>query len=532
MLILSNAKIFTLNPEQPTAEAIAIQPIDDGSGRVLALGKTDSLLAEFGRATKIQNMAGRCIFPGLIDGHMHLRRYALGLDHVDVDTSTRAECLQRVAERAKESEPGEWIIGHGWKQQEWPEGHGNASLLDEVSPHNPVFLSAASLHAAWANSSALSIAGINENTVDPKNGRIQRDEAGHATGILFETAIPLVSKAIPQPSQAEIVKSIKGAQSKLWSMGLTGVHDFDRRRSFEALQTLHQNGELKLRVLKSLPIDSLEQATEIGLHSGFGDDMLRIGSIKVFADGALGPRTAAMLQAYEGEAENRGMLFYDSEELFEIGRKAALAGLSLAVHAIGDRANHEVLNSFEQLRNFEQQEGLPALRHRIEHVQLLHPDDFIRFNRFGITASVQPKFTTSDMFTAEKAWGGRSHHSYAWKRLLDLGARLSFGSDAPVESPNPFMGLHAAVTRRNAMGEPGEDGWHPSERLSFDGAMQAFTTGPAYLAGMESKQGKLAPGYLADLIVLDENPYEINNNELDGVKPTATMVGGNWVWQR
>lgn len=532
MLILSNAKIFTLNPEQPTAEAIAIQPFEDGSGRILALGESDGLQAEFGNSANIQNMNGRIILPGFIDAHMHLRRYALALDQLNVDTPTRGDCLRRVAELANKSEPGKWIIGHGWKQQEWPEGHGYASLLDKVSPRNPVYLIAASLHAAWVNSSALKIAGISESTEDPKNGEIQRDEAGEATGILFERAIPLVSHVIPEPSPIKVTEAIAAVQTKLWGMGLTGLHDFDRRRSFESLQSLHERGELHLRVLKSLPLDSLQQAIELGLHSGFGDDMLRIGSIKVFADGALGPRTAAMLNPYEGEAENRGMLFYDREELFEFGRKAAESGLSLAVHAIGDRANHEALNAFEQLRKFEQEKGLPALRHRIEHVQVLHPDDFARFARLGITASVQPKFTTSDMFTAEKAWGKRSQHSYAWKRLINLKTRVSFGSDAPVESPNPFVGLHAAVTRRNALGEPGKGGWHSAERLSVSEAIQAFTNAPAYLAGMETRQGRLAPGYLADLIVMDENPYEYSVNELDNIKPLATMVGGNWVWQR
>jgi len=531
MLILSNAKIYTQNPNQTIAEAIAIQPQPDGDGRVIAVGDSHNLIEEFGSQAVVQDMAGRTILPGLIDSHMHLKSYALGLDHINADTTTRAECIERVAARARQSEPGQWIIGHGWKQQEWPEGFGDAALLDKVSPHNPVYLSAASLHAAWVNSSALKLAGITTNTPDPSNGRIQRHEDGEASGILFEMALPLVSKVIPQPSQEMIIKAIKDAQAILWRMGLTGLHDFDRRPCFEALQTLHQRGELRLRVLKSLPVELLEHAVELGLHSGFGDDMLRIGSIKVFADGALGPRTAAMLEPYEDEANNRGMLFVDSEQLFEQAQIAAKAGFSMAVHAIGDRANHEVLNAYEQLRNFEQQQGLPSLRHRIEHVQALHPDDFARFAKLNITASVQPAFTTTDMFAAEKSWGKRSQYSYAWKKLLELGTHLTFGSDAPVESPNPFGGLHAAITRRRTDGAPGTDGWYPAQRLSLRDALNAFTLGPAYLAGLESRHGHLAPSYLADLIVLNEDPFEIDANELHHLKPQATMVGGEWVWQ-
>jgi predicted amidohydrolase YtcJ len=309
------------------------------------------------------------------------------------------------------------------------------------------------------------------------------------------------------------------------------VHDFDRADSFAALQTLHKGGELKLRVLKSLPVEILEQAVEVGLRSGFGDDLLRIGGIKVFADGALGPHTAAMFEPYIGEPDNRGMLFLDGEELFEIGRKAASGGLSLAVHAIGDKANHEVLNGFKQLRKFEADEGLPHLRHRIEHVQLLHPDDLGKLADFGIIASMQPIHATSDMLMADTSWGDRSRYGYAWRTLLDKGIRMVFGSDAPVDSPNPFLGIHAAVSRRRVDGSPGPEGWYPEQRITGEEALHGYTTGPAYAAGMEDRLGKLAPGCLADLIVLDSDPFTCPPEALRGIKPKATMVGGDWVWE-
>lgn len=298
-----------------------------------------------------------------------------------------------------------------------------------------------------------------------------------------------------------------------------------------ALQQLHTRGKLKLRVTKSIPIEDLDHAVELGLRTGFGDDWLRIGSVKAFMDGALGPHTAAMFQPYEKEPENRGILNMDAEELFESGRRAAGAGLSLAVHAIGDRANHEVLDAYEQLRRFERDNNLSPLRHRIEHVQILHPDDAGRLAHMGIIASMQPIHATSDMHMADQYWGERAQHSYAWSTQLKQGAHLAFGSDAPVESPNPFLGLHATVTRQRADGSPGPEGWYPEQRLSLQQAIEGFTLGPAYAAGMESRLGKLVPGYLADLIVIAKDPFTNPPADLLKMESSATMFGGEWVWQ-
>jgi hypothetical protein len=278
-------------------------------------------------------------------------------------------------------------------------------------------------------------------------------------------------------------------------------------------------------------VDLLQQAHDLGLRSGFGDDMLRIGSVKVFMDGALGPRTAAMFQPYENDPGNRGILNMDGEHLFEISRKAADVGLGMTVHAIGDRANHEVLNAFEQLRAYEKEKNLPRLRHRIEHVQVLHPDDSGRLGKLGVIASMQPIHATSDMLAAEKLWGARSAGAYAWRTQLDHGAVLAFGSDAPVESPNPFFGLHAAVTRRRADGSPSPDGWYPEQRLSILEAWSGFTSGPAFAAYMENRLGKLAPGYHADLIALEKDPLTCEPDDLLKMQSSATMVKGEWVWQ-
>jgi hypothetical protein len=320
----------------------------------------------------------------------------------------------------------------------------------------------------------------------------------------------------------------------LWQIGLTGAHDFDRRLCFAALQVLHERGELSLRITKSLPLEDLEHAIALGLRTGFGDDLLRIGSIKAFADGALGPRTAAMLQPYEGEPDNRGMLLLDAEELFEHGRSAVQNGLSLAVHAIGDRANHEVLNALTQLRAVERQLSpeRPALRHRIEHVQIIHPDDAGRLVQAGIIASMQPIHATSDYLMADRYWGERSASAYAWRTMLEHDTPLAFGSDAPVESPNPFWGLHAAVTRQRPDGSPGTQGWYPEQRLSVIEALQGFTTGAAYAAGMEDRLGMLASGFLADLLVLDTDPFTSQPEALMDIRPLGTMVEGQWVYRK
>ncbi|MGB7873238.1 MAG: amidohydrolase [Anaerolineales bacterium] len=524
MKILYNARIYTLEASYPIASAIAIE-----HGYVVSVGETDDLLSEFDHAEK-QDMGGKAILPGLTDAHLHLQNYALSLQKIDCDTDTLDECLRRVEERVRSAQPGEWVLGHGWNQNNW-DAWPSAANLDKITLDNPVYLTAKSLHAGWANSAALKLAGFTSASPDPVNGQLQRDEHGDLTGILLETAMELVSKVIPEPSVESIAEAIEKTQPLLWRMGLTGVHDFDRRACFMALQQLHAQDKLKLRVTKSIPLDDLDHAVGLGLRTGFGDDWLRIGSVKAFMDGALGPRTAAMLQPYLGVPENRGILNMDAEELFEAGRQAAGAGLSMAVHAIGDRANHEVLDAFEQLRRFERDQGLPPLRHRIEHVQILHPDDATRLAELDIVASMQPIHATSDMRMADRYWGERAALSYAWRTQLDHGAKLAFGSDAPVESPNPFLGLHAALTRQHADGSPGEEGWYPEQRLSLQQALEAYTLGPAHVSGLESRLGKLAPGYLADLIVLTQDPNVLTPSDLLKLEASATMIAGEWVWR-
>lgn len=547
MKLLYNAHIYTQNPGQPSASAILID-----REWIVAVGAVDELIAQFPNAEK-QDMGGRFILPGLTDAHLHFKAYSLGLQKIDCETDTKEECLRRVAERAKTAKPDEWILGHGWNQNTWlPSPHGrrvpvrvgaggegesgvrgwpHASELDAIAPNNPVYLTAKSLHAGWVNTAAMKLANITASTPDPQNGQIQRDRQGNATGILLETAMELAAQVVPDPSEDEIADAMEKAMPILHKSGLTGLHDFDRRDSFMALQRLHAQKKLKLRVLKNVPVELLDQAHELGLRGGFGDNTLRIGNVKVFMDGALGPHTAAMFQPYAGEENNRGILNMDGEELFEHGRKAAGIGLGMTVHAIGDRANHEVLNAYEQLRRYEKENELPHMRHRVEHVQVLHPDDVARLGQLNLVASMQPIHAISDMKMADDFWGERARLSYAWRTQQDHGARLAFGSDAPVDSPNPFWGLHAALTRRRADGLPSAEGWYPEQKLSMAEAWEAYTLGPAYAAYMDDRLGRLAPNHLADLIVLEKDPFTCGPDELLTLGSSATMMNGEWVYR-
>ncbi len=521
-VILHTAVIHSLDDQIPRAECIALY-----QDKILALGCNDEILDLADSNTDVINLKGHTVLPGFTDAHIHLEQYALAQEKVDVEAPNINICLERVRQAVQQSEPGSWVLGHGWNQNMW-DRYGSVSDLDQVAPENPVYLTAKSLHAGWANSEALNQAGIITSSPDPPGGHIQRDGSGDLTGILFEKAMDLMTKVIPEPSLEESVSAIRKAQTQLWRYGITGLHDFDGSRCFQALQILHSESELGLRVIKSLPIDDLEHAINLGLRTGFGDNWLRVGNVKVFADGALGTRTAAMMTPYEGEPKNLGMKLYEREELLENFTRAENAGLALAVHAIGDQATHDVIGALGDLRHYETNKGLTHLPHRIEHLQLIQPDDLPYLMKYSIVASMQPIHATSDMEMAEKYWGQRAKHAYAWLSVLETGSTLAFGSDAPVESANPFWGLHAAITRRRRDGYPDEKGWIPCQRLDLHNALLGYTHGPAKAARMSSIIGRLAKGYMADLIVLEKDPYSCSPETIADLLPIGTMVGGKW----
>lgn len=522
--ILHNGRIVIHPDKEETVNALAI-----AQDRILAVGRDEDVLNLAITGTEKINLGGRTVWPGLTDAHIHLMKYAQSHTLMDCEVESRQRCLQLVKEEAARVSPGEWILGHGWNHNHW-DRYGTAGELDQVAPANPVYLTAKSLHAGWANTRALELAGITSATPDPDRGHIQRGTDGKPTGIVLERAMLLVRHSIPKPPIEQIAHELDDAQQRLWEYGVIGVHDFDSLECFKALQYLRRQGKLGLRVVKNIRDDDLESALSAGLSTNLGDEWLRIGNAKQFADGALGPQTAAMLSPYEG-SNNVGMLLMDEEALIEIGRRAVKAGLALSYHAIGDYANRVVLDSFAALRKFELELGISPLPHRIEHLQLLHPDDLDRPAKLGVTCSMQPRHAPSDREMADRYWGKRVRYAYAWKSLITRGANLAFGSDAPVEAPNPYWGLHAALTRQPL--ENGADGssWVQNERLNWREALSAYTIGPAVAAGSGERLGRLAPAYFADLVVFERNPMQLDLEALVDLRPVGTMVGGEWKYR-
>ncbi len=521
--ILHNGKIYTQVKERTQVTALAIL-----DGRVIACGSDDEILTQFKHNAVVTNLDHRTILPGLTDAHIHLSLYALNLQRVDCETNTMQECLEKVQEKGKLIPPGKWLLGHGWNQNSWGNRFGNKELLDAIDSQHPIYLTAKSLHAGWANSKALQMAGISPATPDPEGGIIQRDSRGEATGILFESAMDLVALAIPKPSGSDLTNAICRAQDQLNRYGITGIHDFDSMDCFNSLENLLEDEQLNLRVIKNIPLEFVNEALQLSIHSGFGDPLMKFGAVKLFSDGALGPKTAAMLHPYESTAEDYGMLLLREDEILEIGKKALAGNLPLAIHAIGDRASREVINALTKLIQLEKTISNKPNRHRIEHLQIVAPSDLELLRGSGIIASMQPFHMISDQKIADRNWGKRSEFSYAWKSISDTGTILAFGSDAPVESPNPFIAIHAAVTRL-PKGYNDPDGWYPEQRLTLEQALHGYTEGPAYATNQEKSVGKLIEGYFADLIVFEEDPYLVPQHRLPELRTSATMVAGKWV---
>lgn len=520
---LRNARIHLMDHLSTIARNIYIH-----EGRIRSLSEDAHQNDFHNNNTEMIDLDGRTILPGLCDSHIHVEKYAFMLDQVDCETASITECLSRVRSRCSNSEPGTWVLGHGWNQNEWG-GYATRDELDAVSADNPVYLTAKSLHAGWANSKALELCGITESAADPPKGRLQRDDRGQLTGILYENAMRLVSACLPKPDPDDLVKKILSAQSKLNEWGITAVHDFDGLSCLRTLETLEKSGALRLRVLKHIPYKDFVGALEAGLKSGSPGEWIRIGHLKLFADGALGPRTASMLSGYEGEENNLGMLHLDVGEIVEIGRQATRAGFPLAVHAIGDRANRTVLDALQQLQELDPNTNLP-FPHRIEHAQLLHPNDLERPSRLGITVSMQPIHAISDQAMADQYWGDRVCWSYAWNSQFNSGAVVIFGSDAPVESPNPWLGMQAAIARQPAGKQANErEVWIAEERVSPVNAVRAYSSSPAQSAGWNDEIGQLSLGRKADLIVLDQDPFLLKPHELKQLKPSGVMIDGEWV---
>ncbi len=528
--ILTNGKIHTMDPVQPFVTALAIR-----DGKILLAGSDSAARDVLPRATgeNAIDLKGACVLPGLTDSHIHLMYFSKGLRQVQAETPSLQKVLAAVAEFAQREPAGAWITGFGWNHNVWGGEFPTATYLDQVAPEHPVVLIAKSAHACWVNSLVLRLARITAETEDPPGGRIVRDENGNPTGVLLEEAMDLVYRLMPGLSTAEAAESLRQGMAAAHRAGLTCVHDMDGVDCFQGLQILRDAGRLTLRVIKSVPLAHLGEAVGMGVRTGFGDDWLRIGGVKMFADGALGPRTAWMLEGFDTAPDNTGISATPIEEIRAAVLKANAHGLAAAIHAIGDRANREILNIYAEARAVAVGAGSPRphLRNRIEHVQLLHPDDAGRLAELGVIASMQPLHATSDMYIAEQHWGKRSAGGYALRTQQVRGAVLALGSDCPVETLDPLAGIHAAVTRRRADGTPGPEGWHPEQRLTVEQAVRGYTAGPAYAAGMEDRLGSLAPGKWADLTILDQDIFAIDPMEILNTRVLATLTAGRFVWR-
>lgn len=527
--ILYNGNIITLDVYKPRVNALAIF-----GDTIIAYGSDTEVSTLGGVNTIRENLDGRTIIPGLIDAHVHWQKTTQVLQQIDLtQTRDKADVLKLIAEYATTCEPGEWIIGFGWLNEHWEDTQFPAAQnLDAVVANHPVYLTDYSHHAAWVNSKALQIANITAESDDPPGGRIQRDADGTPIGILLElSAMKLVSEHIPKMSAEELAQAMKTTQQQALACGLTGFHDFDDAECFQALQILQERDELAMRAVKNFNRRYLESMLDAGFRWGFGNEWLRLGGLKIFADGALGPRTASMIEPYEDDPDNYGVIVTDKEETIDLVNRASAAGFPSTIHAIGDRAVRDVLDAYEIVRQQEKERGISrsTRRHRIEHIQLIQREDIKRMARQDIIASMQPLHATNDYEIAERYWGNeRIRLAYNPRLQLDQAVVVAFGSDAPVESFKPFWGIHAAVTRRRADGAPGEHGWVPEARVTIDEALRGFTLGPAYAAGLERRLGRLAPGYSADLVVIDRDPYSIPTEELRNIQVNATMVGGEW----
>jgi predicted amidohydrolase YtcJ len=517
-----NGNIHTMNPAAPQAEAIGIV-----EGSIVAVGTNDEVRAAVGGGDGL-DARGRTVVPGMIDAHLHFLGLSLELSRVQLlGVQSIEEAVKKVADRAHTTASGEWISGGGWnfnflRDNRWPT---KLDLDLHISAH-PVALASQDHHSLWVNSRALEVVGITRETPDPPDGLIQRDADGEPTGILIEGAMRPVREAIPVPTPQGVDTALRAGMREANRLGLTSVGSMEGPDALIALQRLRAAGGMTLRIYQSIPADLLDHAIAVGLHTGFGDEWLRLGHLKIFSDGALGSRSALMLEPYAGEPDNYGIAVRSTENLRDLIRTAAQHGIASCIHAIGDAANRLLLDIFDEAKA----DGLgPGLRHRIEHAQVLTATDIGRFAQLGVIPSMQPIHCTSDMFGIDRWWGDRGSFAYVFETLRRSGATLAFGSDAPVDNLSPIAGIHAAVTRQNAAGLP-EGGWYPAERLSAYHALEAYCAGAAYASGEERRKGTLEPGKLGDLVVLSQDILAVPGSEILGVEAEATVVDGEVVY--
>lgn len=531
-LVLFNAHVITMNPQQPSAEALAIQ-----DEKIIWVGTNDDAKRLAQNSARAIDLHGAAVLPGLIDAHGHLLSLGQSLLKLNLkDVPDEREAVARVKQKVAATPPNEWIQGWGWDEGKWASHYPTNDALSEVSPNNPVYLVGLHTFAAWANKRALALAGITKDTPDPENGKILRDEkSGEPTGILLNRAQDLVAKVIPPMTLDQAKNAIELAAHECLRNGLTEVHDAQvTPLMLEAFRALVREKRMPLRVYvmldganKSLVDEWLSRGPEIDPNHRFS-----IRAFKLFADGALGSRGAALLAPYADAPQTQGVMTTPGSQVYDLTLRGLQRGFQICTHAIGDAANRSVLDAYARAMQ-DLRDARPTFlwRLRIEHAQVLAPEDIPRFAKLGVIASMQPVHATSDMPWAEKRLGPeRIKGAYAWRSVLATGAHVPFSSDFPGETLNPFYGVYGAVTRQDPSGNP-PGAWYPQQKVTLDEALRGYTTEAAYAGFEENVKGQIAPGRLADLTVISSDITHVPPRQILSIKVLQTFISGKSVYE-
>jgi predicted amidohydrolase YtcJ len=516
-LVLKNGAVTTMEEAQPKAMAVAI-----AGDKIVWVGEDSQVDSWIGTQTKVIDLKGAFVYPGLIDSHAHI--IGLGGKQVEIDllgTENKESIIRMVADRVAKAKKGEWIIGSSWDQNDWPvKEFPTRQDLDPVSPDNPVVLERIDGHAYWVNSAAIRLAGITAKTADPVGGKIYRDAQGNATGVFVDNAMAFISKVRPPLTKDEVKERIHAALQESARKGITMIHDAGQSSSdVSAFKELAQQNALPVRVYGMYMVENLNQVKDLDAFPENFGPYYEVRAIKMYIDGAMGSRGAALLSPYSDDPQNSGLVMWNQNEMVQALQGVKKRGIQACIHAIGDKGNRMVLDAYEQL-------GVRDLRWRIEHVQMLALSDVPRFTEIGVIASMQPTHATSDMpWTPDRIGPERMKGSYAWRSLLEQKTIIAGGSDAPVEDINPLWGLYSAITRQDHKGQP-EGGWLPHQKVTRMEALRMFTIDAAYAAFREKELGSIKAGKLADLIVLPQDLLTCEPKAMIDMQVLYTIVGG------
>ncbi len=528
-LIVTAAHIYTVDDARPMVDAIAIR-----GGRIAFSGSKSAAMALKGPNTRVVDYTGRIIIPGMTDAHGHLTGLGAALRTVDlVGTKSYDEVIARVVARAKTAKPGEWIVGRGWDQNHWGDTRfPTHEALSRATPDNPVYLTRVDGHAALANAKAMAAASVTAATQDPSGGRIVRGAANAPTGVFVDNAQGVVGRVIPSSSRDEVRAGVLAAIKECNRWGLTGLHDAGESRfTIDIFEELAKAGSYNLRNYVMVADDSAAESYYFakGPQSDLYDGRIWLRSVKLYMDGALGSRGAALLEPYSDDAGNTGLLISAPQHIRDVAVRALRAGFQVNTHAIGDRGNRLVLDAYQAALA---EVPIADHRFRIEHAQIIHHDDIPRFARLGVIPSMQASHQTSDMYWAGNRLGdGRLFGAYAWRSLLNTGVVIPNGSDFPVESVNPLISFHASVARQDAENWT-DEGWHPEQKMTREEALKSMTIWPAYAAFQEKELGSLTPGKYADFVVLDRDIMKMPAEYILSTQVIATWLGGKPVYEK